>query len=669
MSNIFAEGAELLVSEGRPHGEFDQLVAGEPGLLVSRALDPFDPSMTVVAWPGRSFSSDPARGDIILRERPGANPSVAVVAEPRLLGRGEAIRESWIDDLSLPGQYVRTIEPSFAGLAPVRRIAGPDGLTLPGTIIVRAGGEANESDPAQRPTIRQGSSGPAVAEAQARLNAVNGSRVAQGQAPLPGCPLDVDGKFGPLTRQAVTAFQRTAFPGSPSEWDGVVGPKTWTALDDASGRLVPPVPPLPPFPPVPPNPPQPVTDASIQIVTGDIDFASLEGEVSVATSVMFGLWNQAYDNNGNIRNGAADADNFISLDARKFVIFVKDSGATGNEVTARWKTLKRTRADDDAPTVQTITLTRTSPNSKLFVSKPLMIVADKTDADQPTNSGLPATHPDAGIRNRGQSNHRLRHVEIDGFVKASYVSSRGNHVFTELPVFNRHPDARRKVRVGVINYGGHAQPSQITALVEQATLRWKQTGLAIQPSPAVTRPIPAGVLDGNGRYAGKSDNASEVAALADLIPATTDNTLTVVFVRLSNGSNAYTTVKERLRSNLGDRFFIFIDPDVDVENQTLGHEFHHALFNRFDTAATQPVIPDRPFFTFITFPGRAFGLPLPDVRVRRRIQFLHAADPNNDPSNNHIVNWIKRRRTTRTGIPAALDPPNASTGNKFVEPF
>jgi hypothetical protein len=298
-----------------------------------------------------------------------------------------------------------------------------------------------------------------------------------------------------------------------------------------------------------------------------------------------------------------------------------------------------------------------------------MIVADDTDANQPTNSGLPAGHRDSGVRNRGQSNHRLRRAQIDGFVRADYTSGRGGRVFIERPVFNRQPDARRRVKVRVINYGGHAQAAQIATQFALANTRWEQAGLVIEPARPVTRTIPPGVLNPQNRYEGSLDNAAEVAALADLIPVTPDNTLTVVFVRLANGANAYTTVAERRRSALGDRFFIFIDPDVDAQQLTLAHEFHHALFNRFDTGVNQPVISERPFFTFNTLSPGDYGLPLPDARVYRRIQALHAPDPNNDPANNHIVNWIKRRRTTRTGIPAALDPPNASTGNLFVEAF
>lgn len=69
--------------------------------------------------------------------------------------------------------------------------------------------------PTDLPTLRKGSKGEAVAEAQRRLNAI-------GQWP----PLDDDGDFGAKTLAAVERFQfeRGLNP------DGVVGAKTWSEL-------------------------------------------------------------------------------------------------------------------------------------------------------------------------------------------------------------------------------------------------------------------------------------------------------------------------------------------------------------------------------------------------------------------------------------------------------
>jgi hypothetical protein len=84
---------------------------------------------------------------------------------------------------------------------------------------------------------------------------------------------------------------------------------------------------------------------------------------------------------------------------------------------------------------------------------------------------------------------------------------------------------------------------------------------------------------------------------------------------------------------LGNRFFIFVHTDIHIaDNVTLAHELSHALFNRGDGDT------DRQFFTLNTQPSGFYEVPLPDVRVRRRFQDRHSADPDNDASNDNIVN-------------------------------
>jgi hypothetical protein len=96
-----------------------------------------------------------------------------------------------------------------------------------------------QGEPAAHPTIRYGSRGASVEEAQTKLNTA-------GATP----PLAVDGIFGPLTRAAVVEFQ-TNNSLSP---DGIVGPLTWGALDQVAPGPEP-VPPEPvPPEPVPPEP-------------------------------------------------------------------------------------------------------------------------------------------------------------------------------------------------------------------------------------------------------------------------------------------------------------------------------------------------------------------------------------------------------------------------------
>jgi hypothetical protein len=81
-------------------------------------------------------------------------------------------------------------------------------------------GSTNEGDlVSQLPTIQSGASGDPVARAQGLLRA--DARTEYTDATLP-----IDGSFGPVTQQAVEAFQKS----SSLTVDGVVGPMTWQTL-------------------------------------------------------------------------------------------------------------------------------------------------------------------------------------------------------------------------------------------------------------------------------------------------------------------------------------------------------------------------------------------------------------------------------------------------------
>jgi peptidoglycan hydrolase-like protein with peptidoglycan-binding domain len=77
------------------------------------------------------------------------------------------------------------------------------------------------------PTVRRSSTGPAVEELQQKLNTIPPDQVPT--------LLEVDGKFGAITRQAVREFQASRTP--PLADDGVAGPLTWTALDAVAGGV------------------------------------------------------------------------------------------------------------------------------------------------------------------------------------------------------------------------------------------------------------------------------------------------------------------------------------------------------------------------------------------------------------------------------------------------
>lgn len=93
---------------------------------------------------------------------------------------------------------------------PVNLMAAGDVLHLQRT----AGNLAVQRALGGRPTLRIGSQGAGVRDLQTILRGG-------------GAAITADGMFGPKTKAAVVAFQRSAGLGA----DGVVGPKTWGALD------------------------------------------------------------------------------------------------------------------------------------------------------------------------------------------------------------------------------------------------------------------------------------------------------------------------------------------------------------------------------------------------------------------------------------------------------
>lgn len=401
------------------------------------------------------------------------------------------------------------------------------------------------------------------------------------------------------------------------------------------------------------------------------------------TIARFGVWDRAYDAAGNVINNEAEADNFVGRDVRCLHLRVRDAARTTPAVDLGWRTLKADRTDDDAPPSQLLTLPESAAGSHVFISRGVMLVSDDTDRDQRTHSGLVAPHLDAGPRTRGQSNHRLRRALLDGFLRAEYDAQPGVRLPAELPIFTRDPDERRRLPVRVIRYTNAGDPrfhpatdAYIAAEFGRANERWRQVGLAIEPAATVDRPVPAAAIDpGTGLYTGEINNPQEQAALGDLFASTPDNTLTVVFAERAVGDNAYATIGNRTpfpvpaggTATLAERYFVFSGTRNPLEDDTIAHELHHVIFNRFDTAV------DRHFVAFNSPPAttdpRNAGIALPDPRVDRRIQNLNAADPDVDPANDNILNWVRRARTARQPAVVGTGAATATTGNTLVRAF
>ena len=193
-----------------------------------------------------------------------------------------------------------------------------------------------------------------------------------------------------------------------------------------------------------------------------IQIEMIENPTAAAPAITFarvGLWDNAFSpSTGNLRNGVADGNNFISLDSRKFHFRVRDPGASG-EIKVRWRTIHQDGTDDDAPASQDLTLLETGTGTGVFISKAVFLVTDQTDRDQRTNSGMPATHPEAGPRNRGQSNHRIRRITVNNghqldnrvLVECSPALITRPAASISIPVFNRTPEERHRIRIHLIN--------------------------------------------------------------------------------------------------------------------------------------------------------------------------------------------------------------------------
>jgi hypothetical protein len=422
--------------------------------------------------------------------------------------------------------------------------------------------------------------------------------------------------------------------------NGVIAADGWYQPHDASGN------------PVGPRQWRSCLLAPVEFVEDSNDNKIVDGGDASVMRARIGLWDQAYDSAVNVRNGNSEVDNFIGSDNRRFYIRIANPAANIDSAIAEtiqvdWYSTKSDGTDDDHPPGK-LALFETGSNTGVFVSKAVVLVSDDVDANQQTNDGSGAIVP------RGSSNHRLRRGTIDGFANVAYsFSTTDSPCVVKVPVFDSA--YRKRLKVNVIDYvgsnGPYASSAYIAGQVDHAQLRWAQAGLKIDISSTIQRTIPAAALDANGDYSGSANSSEETLILNDLIPLVNDNSVTVVFLPLAGGSNAYTTVAQRTSVNLGNRFFIFIASNLALENETLAHELFHCLYNRFDdSTATQQ------YFTFNTVPPVAFGIPLPDVRVYRRI---HSSTifPND---------WLRTRRTLRFPIDSGISVTGPSTGNTLL---
>ena len=197
---------------------------------------------------------------------------------------------------------------------------------------------------------------------------------------------------------------------------------------------------------------------AIDIILDSNDDHVVDQNEPVARFVRVGLWDRAFDSaTGNLHNDAAEATNFVGADTRRFYFRVHDPGSSG-EVRVRWKTTTGSGANDDAPASQQATCIETGAGSGFFVSRAAMVVTDTIDQQQTTNSGLPTGNADAGNRNFGQSNHRTRKIIVNDTNKLAskvvleYTPASGVAPLpVSVPLFNRSPEDRKKIKVHLVN--------------------------------------------------------------------------------------------------------------------------------------------------------------------------------------------------------------------------
>jgi hypothetical protein len=393
----------------------------------------------------------------------------------------------------------------------------------------------------------------------------------------------------------------------------------------------------------------------------------------------FGLWDKAFGPGPDylVRNGAAEADNFIGSDRRRFYIKVHgprlDGAALPGSIQVDWFTTKPDGSDDDHPANGLLTLEQTAPGSNAYISKAVMLVTDETDAKQETNDGH------GNMVQRNQPNHRLRKADVEGRLHVRVMDSTNSipdKTHFSVPVFKKHE--MRKLHINVVRYSPDelfVATSLVDKHVKNAQERWAVAGLKLTYSFIYDlRPIPN--LKFTGFYK-INEVKYRMELFQDIAAITADKTLTLVFLNLEN-ANGFAEIPALVSMNsiyrpsfdveaiAGDRSIIILDPSTRPEYGTLAHELFHILFNRWDKEVPRELIEseliERQYFPFNTH-GNYKNISDSDVRARRRIQY-RLLEPKN---------WVHIVRTTKEPIPKAVDEIDytvgSATGNVLVEKY
>lgn len=327
-----------------------------------------------------------------------------------------------------------------------------------------------------------------------------------------------------------------------------------------------------------------------------------------ATSIRFGLWDNAFRADGTVFNDAAEANNFVGADTRRFHLRVRDaSRRNAGHISVNWFGVDQAGNDFQVPGDRSVALVETAANSGVFISRALMLINDEVDNDQATHSGLPAGVPDAGVvRNRNQSNHRLRRATMRGSVVCEYTHpiAPARPMTVRLPVFERNPEARRRLPLQIfvlrVSAGGApviptAAGSALWATDIRITREtYERIGLTVETVVAPGTPAadivtvdgdqvvlitvnalnpPAGINPANLSLA----DETAIGAAFPTIPGT--STVRVFFAGGLASGNRGESAPDIDFAAAADRGTCFID-SVRKTPYTMAHEVGHILTNK-----------------------------------------------------------------------------------------
>ncbi|MCA9092307.1 MAG: hypothetical protein KDA68_02375 [Planctomycetaceae bacterium] len=380
----------------------------------------------------------------------------------------------------------------------------------------------------------------------------------------------------------------------------------------------------------------------IEFVTSEDGQTDPDPNGPATNFVRMGIWNNAYTETGEIKNGTAEIDNFIGSDQRRFYVRVTDHSAN-TDPSAKDTILVDLKVFDgnngkirEKRRNYSITLEETGVDTGVFVSRGLMLVASKSDADVPTNTGF-----DDSVATRGARDHRLRLAKLDDIVEVTYDSKTSQSKATKTAtVFKRGAgtDERRTLPFTSYYYflwndkngnGTYDSPKEelnrnyykhaakiLAKQVEKANELWAQVGLNVRMKGSLqkipySQPVNAEGTDFPEDYffnAKRGNDPERTKLINHLLSNTTfaENSLGVIMVNMRETGNGQANLlsKGQLEDHgQGNSSFVFVN-QFSTEVTTLAHELFHVLYNKEDAVGW---VPDPHYFTYNTKPVKENG--------------------------------------------------------------